>query len=195
MSHSFFSRPTLVVARELLGKELVRRVNGTLLRSTIIETEAYLEHGDPAAHCVKRTPRSEVMFGPPGTIYVYFIYGNYFMLNFVTEPENTAGAVLIRATKPIEGIEKMKELRQKKKVIDAKTLENNLLDGPAKVALAYGIDKNLNGKYLETTGLKLDSGLGVSLGKKILDGDVIRTPRIGISKGQDLLYRFLVKGI
>lgn len=117
------------------------------------------------------------------------------MLNFVTEPENTAGAVLIRATKPIEGIEKMKELRQKKKVIDAKTLENNLLDGPAKVALAYGIDKNLNGKYLETTGLKLDSGLGVSLGKKILDGDVIRTPRIGISKGQDLLYRFLVKGI
>src|SRR4051812_22749293 len=112
LSSSFFSRDTITVAMDLLGRDIVREFRGISLRARIVETEAYLQEGDPAAHCSRGpTPRAKIMFQDPGVIYVYFIYGNYFMLNFVTEPPGKAGAVLIRAVEPLEGIKTMARLR------------------------------------------------------------------------------------
>jgi DNA-3-methyladenine glycosylase len=158
------------VARDLLGCEIIRKVGAKTLRARIVETEAYLEKDDPAAHCSRGpTPRAKVMFEEPGTIYVYFIYGMYFMLNFVTEKRGRAGAVLIRAVEPLEGIEK-------------KT------NGPAKLVLALGIGGSLNGKLL---GLP---HLAVARGKRVKPSDVVTTKRIGINVGKDLPLRFYVKG-
>ena len=170
LSRSFFARDTVRVARELLGCEIVREVGPKRLRARIVETEAYLGDGDAAAHCSRGpTPRAKVMFGPPGTIYVYFIYGNYFMVNFVTEKTGKAGAVLIRAVEPVEGIDRS-------------------TNGPAKLVMALGIDGSLNSKML---GLP---HLAVFKGKKVRDRDVVRTTRIGISKAKELRLRFYEKG-
>ncbi|MEK6578009.1 MAG: DNA-3-methyladenine glycosylase, partial [Bdellovibrionota bacterium] len=107
LSQSFYGRDTLVVARELLGKIIVVRNRTGISGGRIIETEAYRED-DPASHSYRgETPRSSVMFGEPGLAYVYFIYGMYEMLNFVTEKKGTSGAVLIRALEPMFGIEQM----------------------------------------------------------------------------------------
>lgn len=185
---SFFSRDTIKVARELLGCEIVRKVGRKWLRARIVETEAYLEKGDPAAHCAKGpTPRAKIMFGDPGVIYVYFIYGNYFMLNFVTEPHGTAGAALIRAVEPIEGVEFMAERRGAQiDELKGKKLFN-LTNGPAKLVLAMGIDKSLNGKPL---GLP---HLAVVKGAPVAKDEIVATTRVGISVAQDLPLRFYVK--
>lgn len=192
----FFAQGTVAVARQLLGKELVRtleyksegKIKTACLRARIVETEAYLGFNDPAAHSSRGpTPRAKVMFGPPGTAYVYFIYGNYFMLNFVTEPEGTAGAVLIRAVEPLEGIPEMALQRGLKGKTSQKQILKNLTNGPGKLAMALGIDMNLNGKFL---GLP---HLAVLDGPHLADSKVVTTTRIGISVGQDLLYRFYEK--
>ena len=98
----FYARPTLTVARELLGQRLVRQLDGQRLSGLIVETEAYIGPGDSASHAYgqRNSGRAGVMFGPPGRTYVYFIYGMYFMLNIVTEPESFPAAVLIRAIEP-----------------------------------------------------------------------------------------------
>lgn len=186
---SFFSRDTVKVARELLGCEIVRKVGRKWLRARIVETEAYLEKGDPAAHCAKGpTPRAKIMFEDPGIIYVYFIYGNYFMLNFVTEPHGTAGAALIRAVEPIDGIEFMAERRGARfDELKGKRLFN-LTNGPAKLVLALGVDGSLNGKPL---GLP---HLAVVKGSPVAKDEIVATTRIGISVAQDLPLRFYVKG-
>jgi DNA-3-methyladenine glycosylase len=171
LGSDFFSHPTATVAKDLLGQILVRKTsNSVWIKARIVETEAYLEKEDPAAHCSRGiTPRSKVMWGKPGTIYIYFIYGMYYMLNFVTEKPGTAGAVLVRAVEPIEGI----------------TRPTN---GPAKLVLAFGIGKELNGKPL---GLP---HLGVIKGKPVSSEKVVVTTRIGISSGKDLPLRFYEKG-
>ena len=111
----YYSSHTVEVARDLIGKIIVTCQPSdpvsTLTAGRIIETEAYRAQ-DPASHCAKgKTPRCAIMFGPPGVAYVYFIYGMYEMLNFVTEPDGKPGAVLIRAIEPIFGIELMKMRR------------------------------------------------------------------------------------
>jgi DNA-3-methyladenine glycosylase len=170
------------VARDLLGRQIVRKVEGKWLRARIVETEAYLEHGDEAAHCSRGpTPRARVMFGEPGTIYVYFIYGNYHMLNFVTEKPGRAGAVLIRAVEPLEGLEVMR--RKRKRVTP-----HELTNGPAKLVLALGINDSLNGKPL---GLP---HLAVTEGKRVASRDVVTTTRIGINVAKELPLRFYEKG-
>ena len=108
LPRSFFDRDPRVVARELLGKLVVRRERSKLLAGRIVEVEAYLGAGDLAAHAAAgRTARNAVLFGPPGHVYVYFIYGMYYCLNFSCLPEGTAGGVLIRALEPVAGLEAM----------------------------------------------------------------------------------------
>ena len=113
INRDFFVRPTLTVARALLGQRLVRETDGRRLGGLIVETEAYIGFDDTACHASKgRTSRTEVMFGPPGQTYVYLIYGMYHMLNLVTEPVDFPAAVLIRAIEPLEGIELMQRHRR-----------------------------------------------------------------------------------
>jgi DNA-3-methyladenine glycosylase len=103
LPRSFYERPTTLVARELLGKVLVRRLKGVRLRARIVEVEAYLGVKDQASHARRGpTPRSAIMFGPPGRLYVYLIYGMHHCMNFVCETDGVAGAVLIRAAAPLD---------------------------------------------------------------------------------------------
>lgn len=104
LPRAFYERPTVAVARELLGKVLVRERRGQLTRARIVEVEAYLGEQDAASHARRGpTPRAAIMFGPPGFVYVYLIYGMYHCMNFITERDGAAGAVLIRAAEPLDG--------------------------------------------------------------------------------------------
>lgn len=163
LKRRFYDRDTLKVAQDLLGKILYRKVNGKILSGKIVETEGYLQN-DKACHAARgKTPKNEVMFGPPGHAYVYFIYGMYHCLNAVTRPEGIGEAVLIRAVEPIENIKE----------------ETN---GPGKLCRAFDIDKSLNGVDL-TKGdfVILDSDKQVK---------VKRATRIGIKEDADKLWRF-----
>lgn len=143
----FYQRDTLTVAKELLGKLLVRKINGEELVCKIIETEAYLGADDKACHAYqnKRTSRTEAMFLPGGHAYVYLIYGMYNCLNVVSSKENRPEAVLIRAVEPLAGIDIM---QQNRKVKNNKLI--NLTNGPGKLCQALNIDRNLNGYNLVT---------------------------------------------
>ena len=130
----FYNRPTLTVARELIGARLVRIMDGIKLVGLITETEAYIGEEDLGCHAkAGRTPRTVVMYGPPGHAYVYFTYGNHWMLNAVTERENFPAAVLIRAIQPVEGVEVMSARRNGRDTF-----------GPGKLTQAMGITKNEN---------------------------------------------------
>ena len=187
LPRAFFERPTVEVARDLLGRLLVRRLpDGTELRGRIVETEAYRGEGDTASHASRgRTPRNAVMFGPPGYAYVYLIYGMYHCLNVVTEPEGVAGAVLIRAVEPVAGLERMKALRPVKRLVD-------LTNGPGKLCRAFAVDRSLNGEdCVNGTRLWLEAGQPVD------DADVGCSPRIGVpyadEKDRKALWRFFIK--
>ena len=139
LPRSFFDRPTQSVARELLGCRLIRKLAGTLLVGAIVETEAYVGERDLACHAkVGRTPRTRIMYGPPGFAYVYFTYGMHWMLNLVTEPEGFPAAVLIRAIQPLEGTSCMQDRRGGKPL-------SQLANGPAKLTQALGIAREENG--------------------------------------------------
>jgi DNA-3-methyladenine glycosylase len=147
LKQDFFNRDTLTVAKELLGKKLVRRFEGHILSGLIIETEAYLGSKDSASHAFKgRTGRNKNMFGPAGRAYVYFVYGMHYMLNIVTEAEGAPCAVLIRAIQPLDGLKRMEVLRRKS--------GRDLTNGPGKLCRAMAVDKSLNGWDL-TCGDKL----------------------------------------
>lgn len=169
LTHSFFKRPTLVVARDLLGKYLVVRNGKTLLAGKIAETEAYVGEDDKACHASKgRTSRTETLYAKAGTIYVYLIYGMYHCLNIVTESEGFPSAVLIRAVEPVEGIAHM-ERRRKTKHISA------LASGPGKLCQAFGITKHMNGKTVFGDALWIEDR-----GERVLPENVITTSRIGV---------------
>jgi DNA-3-methyladenine glycosylase len=138
----FYEQPTVGVARQLLGKYLVRHhPEGTTI-GRIVETEAYVGPEDKACHASRgRTARNEVMFGEAGHAYVYFIYGFHYMLNLVTEAIGHPAAVLIRAVEPVEGIALMKRRRRSE-------LLRNLTSGPGKICEAFAIDRSLNGTDL-----------------------------------------------
>ena len=188
MPREFFARHVRLVARQVLGKLLVRREpDGTILAGRIVETEAYLGADDAAAHSAAGlTQRNAVMFGEPGHCYVYFSYGMHYCANITCEPDGRAGCTLIRALKPVTGIEAMAERR--KQTGDPKlTL---LCSGPARLCQALGIDRPRdNGKDL----LARDSDL------QLLDDGyrvrkIVTTKRIGITKSADLPLRFYVAG-
>ncbi len=190
LTRSFFSRDPRKVARELLGKLIVRRQGRATLAGRIVEVEAYLGQNDLAAHAAAgRTARNQVLFGPPGHAYVYFIYGMYFCLNISCQPEGQPGCVLIRALEPMSGIEQMAEARGLDD-FDFSRLANlrRLTSGPGRLCEALGITRERdNGKDLFSTGSDL----------QVLD-DGYRTaritvsPRIGISKSAEMPLRYVI---
>ena len=176
---SFYSRNTILVAQELLGKILVREMGGEEISGRIIETEAYTGPGDPASHAFRGpTPRSRIMFGPPGRAYVYFCYGVHHLLNVVTEKEGTAGAILIRGLEPLEGIDRMMKNRGGKR-------GKGLMDGPGKLTEALEITLALNGWNL-TRGKELY----IIKGETHPGEQIIAAPRVGIRNATDKLWRF-----
>ncbi len=151
LSRDFYDRDTLEVAQELLGCLLVREVNGHTLVGRITETEAYIGRMDKACHAYgyKRTPRTQTLFAPPGTAYLYLIYGMYTCLNLVTEPEGEPAAVLIRGIAPVEGTEEMARLRFGRKPEELTAYQRkNFANGPGKVCKALALDRSLNGHDL-----------------------------------------------
>jgi DNA-3-methyladenine glycosylase len=167
------------VAQRLLGCILQRQINGHTIRVKIVETEAY-DETDAASHSYKgKTPRTSIMFGPPGHLYVYFTYGMHYCCNIVTGPTGVGSAVLIRAVEPIEGIEFMRHLRDK----DMPEISN----GPAKLCQALGIDKNLNGHDLSKLPLKLIAQPPIN------PKFIAKSKRIGIRESKELLWRFYIK--
>ncbi len=180
LTRGFFEGYTPKVARALLGCQLVRIMDGVRVSGKIVETEAYRGAGDPASHAYRgRTSRNAVMFGEAGHAYLYFSYGFHWCLNLTTEPSGRAGAVLIRAIEPVEGVERMMMNRQVESYA-------HVADGPGKLTRALGIDGRLNGEDLVTSGR-----LFVEEGKKARGIGV--GPRVGITRGTEYLWRFFVK--
>ena len=151
LSREFYAQDTLEAARALLGKTLVRRLDGEILAGRVVETEAYVGRCDKACHAYgyRRTARTETLFSQPGTAYIYLIYGMYHCLNFVTEPEGEPAAVLLRAIEPVAGIEAMARLRYGDKPLTAYR-RKNFLNGPGKVCRALALTREENG--LDLTG-------------------------------------------
>lgn len=170
LERGFFARPTLEVARDLLGCRLVRVLHGRRLSGVITETEAYIGEEDQASHASSgKTARNTVMYGPPGHAYVYLIYGVHHCLNVVTEEEGFPAAVLIRGLQPEEGVEIMRRHRSNRP-------DAELTDGPGKLCQALQIDLTLNGADLvEGEQLFIERG-------ELVDADQIQTtPRIGVT--------------
>lgn len=142
LERSFFQREAIVLAQDLLGKFLVREINGEKIITKIVETEAYMGEEDKGAHTYKnrRTNRTEVMFGEAGHAYIYFIYGMYYCLNVVSAEKDIPQGVLIRAVEPVEGLEIIK----KNRVIKSKKVQD-LTNGPGKLCQALNIDLSLKG--------------------------------------------------
>ncbi len=179
LPRSFYDRPAIEVARELLGTVLVHGPTA----GAIVETEAYLGRDDLAAHSARGvTARTRVIFGPPGHAYVYFIYGMYECLNLVCEAEGRAGCVLVRALEPLAGIEIMRRRRP------AARKPQDLASGPGKLTLAMGITRAQNGVDV-TRG-----SLVVRHPAEPKPVDIAVTPRVGITQCADLPLRFLVRG-
>jgi DNA-3-methyladenine glycosylase len=175
LSKQFFNEPTIKVAENLLGCYLIRgRCVGK-----IVETEAYLAD-DPASHSFNgETKRNFVMFGEPGRAYIYFVYGNHYCFNVVTNKKGIGEAVLIRALEPISGVGLMRRRRGAVEEI------KNLCNGPGKLAQAMGISKQDNGKNLLEGDLRIEKG---EKSKAVCIGE-----RVGISKGKEFLCRFFIK--
>jgi DNA-3-methyladenine glycosylase len=170
LSASFYARDTVEVARDLIGKTLVRQDGIDRISGMIIETEAYRGEEDLACHCrAGRTPRTEIMYGPAGRAYVYLIYGMYWLLNVVTEEAGNPGAVLIRAIEPLNGVEVIARRR-------AGQARHNWTNGPGKLSLALDIRGDMNGVDIcSSTG-----PLYITKGEDVYP-EIIRTgPRVGL---------------
>ncbi|MHB1310390.1 MAG: DNA-3-methyladenine glycosylase [Gemmatimonadaceae bacterium] len=179
----FYARETELVARDLIGRVLECTRRGVRVRGIITETEAYLGEHDPACHAaVGRTARTAGLYGPPGTAYVYFIYGMYWCVNAVTRTEGLPSAVLIRGVRPLEGLPAMRRRRPQARTDAA------LANGPGKLCLAFGID----GPTHHGADLVRGSTLRILEGAPVDDASVTVTPRIGISKARDWPLRWVM---
>ena len=196
LSQDFYAGDTVAIAQALLGKLLVRRLDGQLLAGRITETEAYIGRCDKACHAYnyRRTPRTETLFRAPGHAYIYRIYGMYHCLNFVTEPEGEPAAVLLRAVEPVAGLETIQRLRYGDKPLTPYRIRN-FLNGPGKVCQGFGLTRAQNG--LDLTGDELflcdgpeDLGLPCPAPRR---ERICRGPRIGVDYAQearDFPWRF-----
>lgn len=187
-SATHLTKPTLTVAKALLGQRLVTTVGGQTTAGMIVEVEAYggsCEQGirDRACHAFRgRTQRNEVMFWAGGHCYVYFIYGMHHCVNVVTEGEDTGSAVLIRALEPIDGIATMRERR-------GNVALESLTNGPGKLCQALGIDRTLCGEFLPTSKL-----IRIEPHQRISRSKIGASKRIGISQSKSLPWRFFLRG-
>lgn len=179
-SLNFLNDAVDAVAPRLLGCIIERDIDGVTLQGRIVETEAY-DETDAASHSYNgRTPRTEIMFGPAGHLYVYFTYGTHYCCNVVVGHAGYGAAVLIRAIEPIEGAEKMQQLRGKSGI--------DMTNGPAKLCQAFAIKKSENGMDLQTGVVRLIANDPVPA------GEVTITTRIGISRDKDRPWRFYMTG-
>lgn len=178
---AFFARDTVRVARDVLGCLLETRVNGARTAGRIVEVEAYVGPHDPAAHGYRnrRTPRNAALFGPPGTCYVYFIYGAHWCFNAVTERKGFPSAVLIRALEPVSGLAVM---RRRRRTADPRLL----CSGPGRLCAALGITGRLNGRLLGGATVRILEG---AAGRK----RIAASPRIGVSRAADWPLRFYLR--
>ncbi|NVM16547.1 MAG: DNA-3-methyladenine glycosylase [Candidatus Lokiarchaeota archaeon] len=191
LSTDFFSRDTVEVGKDILGRYLIEKTEKGDMIGKIVETEAYLGPNDKACHAYnyKKTEKTKVMYMKPGTFYVYYIYGMYFCLNVITEPEGIPCAIFIRKLFPIEGIELMKENRAVKIGKNYK----NLVDGPSKLCMALNITKE---KYNGRDSCVETSKLYFAQGKNIGDKKITLNKRIGIGyaeEDKDRLLRFTLE--
>lgn len=190
LSAEIYLRDGDVVARDLLGRWLIRRVDGmTVAVARIVETEAYLGADDPASHAYggRRTPRTETMYRPGGCAYVYFIYGMYHCLNVVAGPADTPHAVLVRAVEAVEGIDWMVAQRGRPLPLG----RGDLGGGPGKLCQALAIDRTVDGVLLA------DGELQCSVGEPVEDSAVAIGPRVGIDyagEAVDWPLRFAIRG-
>jgi len=182
ITREFYHRNTIDAAKDLLGKILVRVINGKILSGIIVESEAYRSIDDPASHSYRgKTERNSVMFGEVGHAYVYFTYGNHYCLNIVAK-ENAvpAGAVLIRAIEPMKGIKQMQKFRR---ISDL----SNLTNGPGKLTKALNVTKKQNG-----TDVTKNGELYILNGMDVDSSSIMATSRIGIRVALDKHWRFLI---
>ena len=182
MPRSFYARDTVTVAKDLLGKILVRVIDDKIVSGMIVETEAYKHKEDPASHAYGgKTDRNKAMFEKVGNAYVYFTYGMHYCVNAVArDPDVESGAVLIRSLMPDKGIEFMIKQRKTNQI-------SNLTNGPAKLTQALKITKEQYG-----VDLTKKSSLYISEMQKIRDYSIESRPRIGIKKATDKLWNFRI---
>jgi DNA-3-methyladenine glycosylase len=192
LKRDFYNQDARIVGEKLVGKILVRKYNDTLIKSRIIESEAYIAAIDKASHGYggKITPRTKIMFGPPGYAYVYLIYGMYYCLNFVTEKEGTCSAVLIRAVEPVINEEEMCINRYNKQLNElTKYQKRNMSNGPGKLCNALKITIKHNGTDLTGNEIYVED-----------DGfrgfETERSKRINIDyaeEAKDFLWRYTIR--
>lgn len=188
LEHSFYDREDVtVIAKELLGKILVTAFDDIVTSGRIVETEAYAGVGDKASHAYgnRRTARTEVMFGNPGTAYVYLCYGIHHLFNVVTNKKNIPHAVLIRAVEPVDGVDIMLQRTGKVKP------DYTLTKGPGNVSKALGIFTRHTGISLLSSELFIYND-----GFKLPRGQILSTPRVGVGYAAEdalLPYRFIIK--
>ena len=211
LPRSFYLRPTLTVAKDLLGKYLVRKLRGKTLVGKIVEVEAYLGERDPASHAFRgRTARNDVMFREGGHLYVYFTYGMHFCCNVVTERKGRGRAVLIRAIEPVEGVglmvrnriaargAKLKSgaerpharsthLQLTSHYLTSHHSDPALTNGPAKLCQAFGIEREQNGTDL------LGEQIYIINGESISPSRIAATTRIGIKNGKQKKWRYSIR--
>lgn len=193
ISKEFYNRSALDVAQDLLGKVLVREVDGKVLKGRIVETEAYIGTIDKACHAYngRRTKRTEILYEDAGVSYIYFIYGLYHCFNVVTNKKDVAEAVLIRAIEPINELDYIANIRYNKKYNElTKAQSKNLTNGPSKLCLAYLLNKDLNAvKLYEKGAVYITDDNNETF-------EIVESKRIGINyaeEAKDFLWRFYIK--
>ncbi|OGY42125.1 MAG: hypothetical protein A2Y67_01910 [Candidatus Buchananbacteria bacterium RBG_13_39_9] len=205
LTKNFYQQDTFKLAKSLLGKYLVRKINNKTLLGKIVEVEAYYGPDDLASHASRgKTPRTQIMFSQPGLAYIYLIYGMYYCFNIVTEAKNFPAAVLIRALEPISGLPQMYKNRYLNKKKDNFILHPSALtNGPSKLCQAFKIDKKLNGHNLITSRIiylaenpkeKISANSGSASGGK--PSQIQSAKRIGVDYAGDYkhkLWRFYLK--
>lgn len=187
LPRAFYLRPTLGVAKELIGKLLIRQMGEHRLAGRIVEVEAYLGEKDPASHAFRgMTKRNEVMFRNGGHLYVYFTYGMHFCSNVVTEDEGIGHAVLLRAIEPLEGLAIMARNRGFSRATEGE--KKNLCNGPAKLCKAFGIARAENGIDLCGNDIWIAEEPGPGIRHRVR-----RSTRIGITQGKEHTWRFFIR--
>lgn len=199
LARAYYRRDAAVVARSLLGAILECDADDGRASGRIVETEAYLGPPDAASHAVAGlTPRTRDLFGPPGSAYVYFVYGVHWCVNAVTDPPGGGMAVLIRAIEPLDGVQLMRRRRaasagrgrkvaRDADVRDADRRDRELTNGPGKLCAALGIDGRMSGRTLQRPPITIRQG------REVPDSDVLVSPRIGLTQAAHYLRRYFVR--